>query len=76
MTIFPVPAEGSSVALRWSGPMDGASYTMVDALGREMLKGVLNTPSVVLDLESIQPGVYHIIVDLNGQQVSKVFLRQ
>ncbi|MEC7267420.1 MAG: T9SS type A sorting domain-containing protein, partial [Bacteroidota bacterium] len=76
MTIFPVPAEGNRVALKWSGPMDGASYTMVDALGREMLKGSLNTPSVVLDLESIQSGVYHIIVDLNGQQVSKVFLRQ
>ena len=49
---------------------------MVDALGREMLKGSLNTPSVVLDLESIQPGVYHIVIDLDGQQVSKVFLRQ
>ena len=76
MTIYPVPAEGNSVAMKWSGPMDGASYTMVDALGREMLKGSLNSPSVVLNLESIQPGVYHIIVDLNGQKVSKVFLRQ
>ena len=25
MKIFPVPAEGNSVALKWSGPMEGAS---------------------------------------------------
>ena len=76
MKIYPVPAAGNSVALKWSGPIEGAHYIMVDALGREMLKGSLNAPSVVLDLESILPGVYHVIVDLNGQQVSKVFLRQ
>ena len=34
---LPVPAEGNSVALKWSGPTDGTCYTMLDALGREVL---------------------------------------
>ena len=76
MTIYPVPAEGNSVALKWSGPTDDASYTIVDALGREVLNGALNRSIEMLNLEGIQPGFYHIVVDLNGQQVSKVFLRQ
>ena len=76
MTIYPVPAEGNSVVLKWSGPTDGVSYTLVDALGREVLNGALNRSTEMLNLEGIQPGVYHIIVDLNGQQVSKVFLRK
>ena len=76
MTIYPVPADGNSVALKWSGPTDDASYTIVDALGREVLNGALNRSIEMLNLEGIQPGFYHIVVDLNGQQVSKVFLRQ
>ena len=74
MKIYPVPA-GNSVALKWSESMEGAHYIMVDALGREMLKGSLYTFSCIRSsIDS--PGVYHVIVELNGQQVSKVFLRQ
>ena len=72
--IFPNPVSSQLHIL--SNQDDMKSMTIVNLLGQTMLKRPLGCGEVDLDVSSLRPGVYLLILDLERGVVNRIFLKR
>jgi hypothetical protein len=59
ISIYPNPAT-NSITLNVGAEMIGGTYTIYDALGREVMNGKLSSASSMIDVDSLARGSYRI----------------
>jgi len=65
LKVFPNPANNGTVNLQYDNSSNITSYSLVDILGKEELKGTF-TNQITLDLRNCKKGIYLIKVENDG----------
>ena len=75
MEVFPNPAS-SNLFMNISKDYDGATVTMVDALGREVLSQMVYSSDInAININSLSPGIYYIMLNNKEQfQQAKIII--
>jgi len=73
LKIFPNPATNGTVNLQYDNSSNITSYSLVDILGKEELKGTF-TNQITLDLRNCKQGIYLIKVENDGKSEVKKLL--
>ncbi len=75
INIFPNPFD-SQISILYSGISNQeAIYKFYDLLGKEKLNGELNQNENIIDLSSIPPGVYFIIIFMDDKVIKKKIVK-
>lgn len=73
-SIFPNPNNGSFEILLNSNELIGTQLTIFDALGRKVYDEKLFQTNTIIQLNSINPGIYFARLDTNGKSSVKKFI--
>jgi len=73
LKVFPNPANNGTVNLQYDNSSNITSYSLVDILGKEELKGTF-TNQITLDLRNCKQGIYLIKVENDGKSEVKKLL--
>jgi hypothetical protein len=68
--MYPNPAEGL-VNLKFSNPLIDTAVTITDVLGKTVLTTKLNGTQAIIDIASLNRGMYFINLDIEGNRKTK-----
>lgn len=75
--LYPVPAN-DKLTVQWTSAISkNISYSVIDAVGKEVMNGNFTKASVELNISILSPGIYLLRAnDENGFSASKTFIRK
>lgn len=75
--IYPNPAN-NTIQLKWTSEskINGYSYTIMDNIGRALLRGTLKNPIAQVNISELQPGTYFIEIMAADDKIVKKFVKK
>jgi len=75
LKVYPNPANEGVVNIKYDNSSNLTSYSLVDILGRETLKGSFMN-QITLDLRNCKQGVYFVKIENDGKsEVQKLLVK-
>jgi hypothetical protein len=76
ISIYPNPTQ-NNINVKFEETISNASYRLIDVAGREVVTSTLNgVSSLNLDLSNQNNGVYFLMINIEGEVITKKIIKQ